>query len=220
MENRKINFGNRRINQQRQQQPHVLLKQNPQQNPQQYFSVNNNSNIIIQIIIFIFFVIIMYLVYTYWNEIYDFIKNTEGSYLVIAEEEEKEKIKCRKGCIKGICVKGKTDGCIMDSECKLCVDNKGGFYGNVYKYNEDLEEEEIIERRRMKDLEDRIERRNNEISDLNKYIDYVNVNKDKINKDQIKKIFEEEEKNKLVINKKIIHEEEEYNPFIIKINHS
>lgn len=209
--NRKTNFGNRRINQFQnpiQNQTQTIL---PSVSPQ-YTSESNNSNIITIIILLIIFIIIVYVIYVYGEKIYNYFNNLlmgHSDYILLENDEsKKEKIKCKSGCVKGKCeTKDLKDGCKEDDECNLCVDNQGGFYGNVSntKENEkklkEAEEEDIIQNKRIMELEEMIKARNKQIDDLNKYIDYLNKNKDKINKEKIKEIIPEEEDKKFMIKK-------------------
>ncbi len=209
--NRRTNFGNRRINQPQNPNPNPNQSQTilPSVSPQ-YTSESNNSNIITTIILLIIFIIIAYVIYMYGNKIYKYFNDifSENNNYILLESEESnkediKKIKCKSGCVKGKCEnKGLKDGCKEDDECNLCVDNQGGFYGNVTKENnkklKEAEEEDIIQNRRIMELEEMIKARNKQIDDLNKYIDYLNKNKDKINKEKIKEIYEEEDKQFIV----------------------
>ncbi len=219
--NKRANFGNKQVNQLQQQniQPQTQIQSISQNNNLTSFSSHlgstesqkNSSNIITIIILLILFIIIAYVIYVYGEKIYSYFNNnilvifgTNGDYyLMESEEEKKDKIKCKMGCVKGKCEKNDNkDGCKDDDECNLCVDNNGGFYGTVPKKEDTkeseklkaIEEENIIQNKRIKELEEMIKNRNKQIDDLNKYIDYLNKNKDKINKEKIKEIYEEEDK--------------------------
>lgn len=214
MENKRANFGNRRMNQIQRQDMNI---KNPNIQPQfqtisqqQYFPKSNNSNMI-SIILLILFIIIVYIIYIYGEKIYNYFNtlfSENNNYILLEnEEEKKEKIKCKNKCVKGKCEnKNIKDDCKEDDECNLCIDNSGGFYGNVPKYNKKeneklkkVEEEDIIQNKRIIELEEMIKARNKQIDDLNKYIDYVNKNKDKINKEKIKEIISEGEEDKKFI---------------------
>ncbi len=213
MENRKPNFGNRKINQfqpQQQFQPKPFVQGQGHVQGQ-----SDSSNMVTTIIITLLFLVLVYVIYVYGEKIYKYInENIElllygnNNYILLESEEEDkgmEKIKCKSGCVKGKCEE-KGD-CKNDDDCNLCVDSQGGFYGNVSSKDKErveaLEEEELLQEKRIKELEEMIKSRNKQIEDLNKYIDYMNKNKDKINKEKIKEIIPEEEK-----------------LFLVKVNHS
>ena len=140
-----------------------------------------------------FVLFLIYAIYTYGSDLYT--KFSDANFYILnwdsISEEEKSAIECKKGCNKGKCVKGDGAECQSDSECTLCADNKGGFYGTVpassstsgstststsdlEKRLKALEEDEAAKRRKIEDLEKIIERRNEEVDKLNRYIDYVN----------------------------------------------
>ena len=136
-----------------------------------------------------FIVFLLYAVYTYGSDLYT--KFSDANFYILnwdsISEEEKSAVECKKGCDKGKCVKGDGSACESDADCTLCADNKGGFYGTVSttsattgttsdieKRLKALEEDEAAKRRKIEDLEKIIERRNEEVDKLNRYIDYVN----------------------------------------------
>ncbi len=101
------------------------------------------------------------------------------------EEEENKKAKCKSGCKQGVCMIGSGNECNSDSDCEVCVDNQGGFYGTVSstksgKEDENkrqikiLEEEDVLQDRRIIELEKTILERNKQIQELNRYIEYLN----------------------------------------------
>ncbi len=139
-----------------------------------------------------FIAFLLYAIYTYGSDLYT--KFSDSNFYILnwdsISEEEKSAVKCKKGCDKGKCVKGDGTECESDADCTLCADNNGGFYGTVpasstttsgsgsgsdlEKRLKALEEDEAAKRRKIEDLEKIIERRNEEVDKLNRYIDYVN----------------------------------------------
>ncbi len=217
MEN-KANFINRRANRIGVNQINrIQNKSIPSANPSESIiqSSSENSNIITTIILFVLLISIICVIYFYGNDIYNFINSfikNESTYYVVQDEESNsnlDKIKCKSGCVKGKCNKNDDkNGCKEDEDCDLCLDKDGSIYGAApnKKGDEKLkayEEEDIMQNKRIKELEEMIKDRNKQINDLNKYIDYLNKNKDKINKDKVNEIYEEENKN-----------------FIVKVNYS
>jgi hypothetical protein len=217
----KANFGNKRVNVNRRinTNRNKTLIPNVQQNSTPTFVPNetiNNSSNMVNIVIFTFvFLVVIYVIYVYgesiYNSVVEFIKSfTTGNsyYLIEDEESKKDKIKCVTGCNQGKC-NSKEGLCKEDDDCMLCLDKDGSIYGaapnkkDENKKVQQFEEEDIIQNKRIKELEEMIKERNKQIEDLNKYIEYVNKNKDKINKEKIKTIYEEENKE-----------------FIVKVNYS
>jgi uncharacterized coiled-coil protein SlyX len=131
-----------------------------------------------------FIAVLLYTIYTYGSDLYT--KFSDANFYILnwdnISEEEKSAVKCKKGCDKGKCVKGDGTECESDADCALCTDNKGGFYGTVppsadAKMDERLkalEEDKASNQRKIEDLEKTIQRRNEEVDKLNRYIDYVN----------------------------------------------
>ncbi len=132
----------------------------------------------------LFIIFLLYTIYTYGSQLYT--KFSDGNFYILnwdnISEEEKSAIQCKKGCSQGKCVKGEGAECTTDADCTLCADNKGGFYGEVPSAGnakvEDrikaLEEDKARNQRKIEDLEKTIQRRNEEVDKLNRYIDYVN----------------------------------------------
>ncbi len=211
--NRKINYGNKKLNQNPIQTQTTLPRETQTILPQYVNSSSNpstdNSNIITTIILLVLFIIIIFVIYYYWEKIYNYVSDkfsifmgtNDTYYLMESEEEKKDKIKCKSGCVKGKC-NSKEGVCKDDNECILCLDKDGSIYGAAPTKDDNklkaMEEEDILQNKRITELEEMIKNRNKQIEDLNKYIDYVNKNKDKINKEKIKEIYEEENKNFLV----------------------
>ncbi len=197
----KPNFGNRRVNYKNKN----LLPNIQQKSASTFVSTEtiNNSLNMVNIVIFTFiFLVVIYLIYVYGESIYNsMIEFTTGNsyYLIEDEESKKDKIKCVTGCNQGKC-NSKEGACKEDDDCMLCLDKDGSIYGAAPNKNDEnkkvqqFEEEDIIQNKRIKELEEMIKNRNKQIEDLNKYIEYINKNKDKINKEKIKEIYEEENK--------------------------
>ena len=210
------NFRNRRVNQVQQQRPlNQVQQQRPLNQVQQVQGEGDKTNMATIIIVTFIFLVVVYVIYMYGEKMYNYINeniellfNGSNDYILLeSEEDKKEKIKCKSGCVKGKC-NPKEGVCKEDDECMLCLDKDGSIYGDAPNKKDDdkikaMEEEDVIQNRRVKELEEMIQERNKQIDDLNKYIDYVNKNKDKINKEKVKIIHEEEDK-----------------PFIIKVNYS
>ncbi len=193
---RRNNF-NRKVNIKQNQIPiqTELFKTSQNQLPE-----NQSSNSIIKVIVIIFiFLVLFYIIYTYSEKIYKYFNESINNtyYLLNSENKDVEKIKCKSGCEKGKCV-NKSENCKSDADCTLCVDDEDVFYSKVPSKDDEneikikkIEEEDILQNKRIKELEDKINERNKEIEDLNKYIEYLNRNKERINKEKVNIIHEE-----------------------------
>lgn len=161
----------------------------PQQTPSSESSQSGSSGfgtMMLVLAICAFIVLLLYAIYKYGSDLYT--KFSDANFYILnwdsISEEEKSAVKCKKGCDQGKCIKGDGTECESDADCALCADNQGGFYGTVpattstssdlEKRLKALEEDEAAKRRKIEDLEKIIERRNDEVDKLNRYIDYVN----------------------------------------------
>lgn len=181
-------------------QPQIINQHQPNQIQSQ---TNSSNNIVTVIICIVIFLVLFYLIYVYGEKIYDYFNKSlktflNGDYYLINDEENNSaKIKCKSGCEKGKCV-DKNGECKNDLDCNLCVDDENIFYSKVppkddlnEKRLKEIEEEDIIQNRKIKELENTISERNKQIDELNKYIEYLNRNKNRINKENVKIIHEE-----------------------------
>lgn len=147
---------------------------------QNVVDVANQSSSFPSMIFLLFLMIVVgifYFIYQYWNEIQEKSKLfTTSFYMLNANDESNKKALCKSGCKEGKCVVGSGE-CKVDGDCEVCVDEKGGFYGSTVDLKDEvaaLEEEDVIQERRIRELEKTIQDRNQQIADLNRYIEYVN----------------------------------------------
>jgi hypothetical protein len=155
--------------------------QNQNQRFQNQTHIQNQPKSSISSMIYLLFAFIIagifYFIYRSWNEIQKRAQLFPTSlYMFESEEETNKEALCKSGCKAGKCIVGSGD-CKVDTDCEVCVDEKGGFYGSVTNLKDEvaaLEEEDVIQDRRIRELEKMIQDRNQQIADLNRYIEYVN----------------------------------------------
>ncbi len=198
--NNKINNQKNNINKQAIEPNIISINETPSYQSVSFY------DIVKYILLFVLILLFIYFIYKAYGYVYENIYKKIPTGNVEKEEEEKDdkvnmKVpKCKSGCSKGKCVKSSSNECKSDSDCQLCMDNQGGFYGTVPERSTDdlkkikaYEEEDEIQENRIRELEKMILERNRQIQDLNKYIDSVNQNRNKpVEKPKEKEISQEE----------------------------